>query len=220
MENSEQNELLSNPKDPRFLKECFVCTENAKEGKYHLKNYGGIVCFSCRAFWRRSHQKTRSPMFSCKTGNKCVITPANRRKCQLCRYKRCLVAGMRPEAVLNEKQKRFHFRKLLQRQERQLARMRLLSGQLVKPPDTELTINYSIGVKRLVILETYDQIPHTQTSITYHPRWPVQNTEVGLTNDPCTLNDLQDIPIENLFFTSLQQDQVLQEDAVPSWTYL
>jgi len=52
-------EKSENPKDKRFLKYCFVCTEEAKPGKEHLKNYGGIVCLSCRAFWRRSHQTTK-----------------------------------------------------------------------------------------------------------------------------------------------------------------
>jgi len=216
MDRSEPNEFSNNPKDPRFLKECFVCTDNAKEGKDHLKNYGGIVCFSCRAFWRRSHQKTRTPMFSCKSGNNCVITIANRRQCQHCRYKRCLAAGMRPEAVMDEKQKRFHFRKLLQRQDKKLAKNKHLSGKMVRSLGNDLTLSNPPGVRRLVILETYDLMPSTQTPITYHLRKPVQNTGTGLSNNLSTLNDLQEIPTENLFFSSFQQDQEL----VPSWTYL
>jgi len=50
---------LDDPKDKFYLKFCFVCSEEAKAGKEHLKNYGGIVCFSCRGFWRRSHQTTK-----------------------------------------------------------------------------------------------------------------------------------------------------------------
>lgn len=54
-----KSEMTDNPKDPKYLKICFVCSEEAKSGKEHRKNYGAIVCFSCRAFWRRSHQVTK-----------------------------------------------------------------------------------------------------------------------------------------------------------------
>lgn len=223
MGHSEEKEILGNPRDPKYLRVCFVCTEEAKEGKDHLKNYGGIVCFSCRAFWRRSHQKTRSPMFNCKTDNNCVITTANRRQCQHCRYKRCLAAGMRPEAVLDEKQKRYHFRKLLQRQEKRLAKMNRMSGQSSRSPDTGslMTDNPNVA-KRLVILESYDLMPHTQMApITYHLR----RKELSDHNVKCTLSDLQEIPTENLFFSSVTPFQATQEPLATTtttncWTYL
>jgi hypothetical protein len=50
---------MENPRSEIFLKVCFVCQEPAKPGTEHLRNYGGIVCYSCRAFWRRSHQVCR-----------------------------------------------------------------------------------------------------------------------------------------------------------------
>jgi len=205
--------MQNDPKDPKFLKVCFVCTENAKEGKVHLRNYGGIVCFSCRAFWQRSHQKTRTPMFICKSGNKCVITTSNRRTCQQCRYKKCLAAGMRPEAVLDDKQKRYHFRKLLQRQQKQFAKMNLFSGQ----SNTDLKINYPKVVRRPVILKTRDSMSRAQPPITYKP---VENSLVIISNDLFAVNDLMSIPTEDLLFSSIEQNQVIQEEAVPSWTYL
>ncbi len=91
------------PEDPRnefYLKICFVCQEPAKPGTEHLRNYGGIVCYSCRAFWRRSHQKTKRPNFKCKKSGRCQVTVSTRRRCKKCRYERCLRAGMIPEAVL------------------------------------------------------------------------------------------------------------------------
>jgi hypothetical protein len=45
------------PRNERYLTICYVCQEESKAGQEHLRNYGGIVCYSCRAFWRRSHQK-------------------------------------------------------------------------------------------------------------------------------------------------------------------
>jgi hypothetical protein len=104
------------PQDKKFLTRCFVCQDISKPGQEHLRNYGGIVCYSCRAFWRRSHQNSRNPKFICKKVNQCVLTVATRRSCQKCRYERCLVAGMRPEAVLDMEQKKIRFRKLLKKQ--------------------------------------------------------------------------------------------------------
>jgi len=111
-----------NPKDKKYLTICFVCHDLAKPGTEHLRNYGGIVCYSCRAFWRRSHQSTRKPNFTCKKNDTCLINVATRRKCQKCRYERCLVAGMNPDAVLDEGQKKVRFRKLLLKRQKLVAR--------------------------------------------------------------------------------------------------
>lgn len=102
---------------------CFVCGEVAKPGKAHMRHFGGIVCCSCRAFWRRTHQQTRHPNFVCKRSNRCQITVDTRKKCQKCRYERCTLAGMRPDAVLNEDQKKVRFRNLLKRQQLFLSMM-------------------------------------------------------------------------------------------------
>ena len=106
------------PGDKIFLTICYVCQEEAKPGQEHLRNYGGVVCYSCRAFWRRSHQKSRNPNFVCKKAEDCVITVKTRRRCQKCRYNRCLMTGMSPEAVLDEDQKKIRFRKLLSKRQR------------------------------------------------------------------------------------------------------
>lgn len=108
----------ADPRDPIFLTICYVCQEEAKPGQEHLRNYGGIVCYSCRAFWRRSHTKSRNPNFVCKRAEDCVITVKTRRRCQKCRYNRCLMTGMSPEAVLDEDQKKIRFRKLLSKRQR------------------------------------------------------------------------------------------------------
>ena len=48
-----------NPHLPIYLTTCFVCKEEAKAGEQHTIHYGGIVCLSCRAFFRRSNQATK-----------------------------------------------------------------------------------------------------------------------------------------------------------------
>ena len=89
----------------------------------HIRNYGAVVCLSCRAFWRRAHQKTRHPAYECrKTGN-CDLNVKNRRACQKCRYVRCRLAGMDADAVLTEQQRQFRFRKVIERKTLQRIRV-------------------------------------------------------------------------------------------------
>ena len=121
---------MEDPRHERYLKICYVCTEEAKPGQEHLRNYGGIVCYSCRAFWRRSHQKTRNPNFACKKGGNCVITIKTRRRCQKCRYNRCLQTGMNPDAVLDDDQKKIRFRKLLLKRQKLLGSTQAGSAEL------------------------------------------------------------------------------------------
>lgn len=94
-------------------KTCPVCKEVSKQSLQ--LHYGGRVCFSCRAFFRRSHEKTATPSFKCKKDNTCKITLKTRRKCQKCRYLLCLKAGMKPDAVLTQDQKKVRFRKAIQK---------------------------------------------------------------------------------------------------------
>ena len=51
----------------------------------HTPHYGGIVCLSCRAFFRRTYQASPQPQFFCRYDHKCTVTVKNRRRCQKCR---------------------------------------------------------------------------------------------------------------------------------------
>ena len=89
------------------LIQCPICKELSEQP---YLNYGAKACYSCRAFFRRAHQKTRTPAFVCKKGNNCEVNVRTRRQCQKCRYDLCLAAGMRPEFVMNDAQKRARFK--------------------------------------------------------------------------------------------------------------
>ena len=65
---------------------CQVCGELA--GKHSA--YGGRVCPSCRAFFRRSVQTKYYEIFACSKGEKCTITLSSRKTCKYCRFKKCL----------------------------------------------------------------------------------------------------------------------------------
>ena len=120
MSSSEINDI-DNPKHKYYLKVCYICKETTT--KEHCIHYGALACFSCRAFFRRSHQsmqdkglgpdgKRKLPEFICKKSGKCNVTPKTRRRCQKCRYDLCIKAGMQPEAVMTEDQVKVRFRKM------------------------------------------------------------------------------------------------------------
>jgi hypothetical protein len=112
-DNMNDSDNLNNPNDPHHVKVCYVCQEPAKPDQPHTPHYGGIACLSCRAFFRRAHQGGTYPQFVCKYNGRCVVTVKNRRRCQKCRYVRCLQTGMTAEGVLSENQKKIRFRKLI-----------------------------------------------------------------------------------------------------------
>ena len=60
---------------------CYVCGEKAGKHSY----YGGQVCASCRAFFRRSVQSKYYEIFQCKFDKHCAITSQTRKTCQFCR---------------------------------------------------------------------------------------------------------------------------------------
>ena len=60
---------------------CGVCSDRAGKHAY----YGGVVCGSCRAFFRRSVQSKYYSIFKCKMSKNCEIKPETRKKCQFCR---------------------------------------------------------------------------------------------------------------------------------------
>ena len=115
---NQESFLPESPKHPYYLKVCYGCQEPTKPNQVHTPHYGGIVCLSCRAFFRRAHQADKFPMFFCKFSGNCIVTMKNRRRCQKCRYDRCLKAGMSPEGVLSETQKKIRFRKLIQKRKK------------------------------------------------------------------------------------------------------
>jgi hypothetical protein len=53
---TEGENLPEDPNDPYYLTNCYVCKDVAKPFEEFIRNYGGLVCFSCRAFFRRAIQ--------------------------------------------------------------------------------------------------------------------------------------------------------------------
>lgn len=107
-------------KEESLSSACSVCGSPAAA---HL-HYGAISCYSCRAFFRRGQPKQlrweagkviqidclNKLFFRCIFGHgQCKISRHNRTNCKLCRYRRCLEVGMKPEKVdfyLNKRKER------------------------------------------------------------------------------------------------------------------
>ncbi len=98
-------------KDQRI---CPICTQWSD--KPHMIHYGGLCCFSCKAFFRRTHHESRKRPIYCKKDGQCPIT-TRRKKCRKCRYDKCIANGMRPDGVLNEEQRKVRFRNALRKKE-------------------------------------------------------------------------------------------------------
>ncbi|KAL3316126.1 hypothetical protein Ciccas_005233 [Cichlidogyrus casuarinus] len=71
---------------------CKVCGDKASG--YH---YGVISCEGCKGFFRRSIQKQIE--YKCLREGKCLVIRLNRNRCQYCRFKKCLQAGMSKDSV-------------------------------------------------------------------------------------------------------------------------
>merc|ERR1719483_252304 len=79
---------------------CHVCGDLAAE---HL-HYGGIACYSCRAFFRRTVNSNR-PILECSNDQNCKINKDTRKRCQFCRFEKCKAVGMKTGWVLTEDDK-------------------------------------------------------------------------------------------------------------------
>ncbi|XP_045564177.1 hepatocyte nuclear factor 4-beta isoform X4 [Salmo salar] len=65
------------------------------------KHYGASSCDGCKGFFRRSVRKNHA--YTCRFSRQCVVDKDKRNQCRYCRLRKCFQAGMRKEAVQNER---------------------------------------------------------------------------------------------------------------------
>ncbi|XP_077503054.1 hepatocyte nuclear factor 4 isoform X2 [Amblyomma americanum] len=75
---------------------CAICGDRATG-----KHYGAASCDGCKGFFRRSVRKNH--LYSCRFNRSCVVDKDKRNQCRYCRLKKCFRAGMKKEAVQNER---------------------------------------------------------------------------------------------------------------------
>ncbi|CAC5359026.1 unnamed protein product [Mytilus coruscus] len=75
---------------------CLVCGD--KGSGYH---YSVFSCEGCKGFFKRTVQKFLS--YTCKGSGNCNVSKFTRNNCQACRFQKCLEAGMKKEAVRDDR---------------------------------------------------------------------------------------------------------------------
>ncbi|XP_014679582.1 PREDICTED: hepatocyte nuclear factor 4-beta-like, partial [Priapulus caudatus] len=75
---------------------CAICGDRATG-----KHYGASSCDGCKGFFRRSVRKNH--VYSCRFQRQCVVNKDKRNQCRYCRLRKCFRAGMKKEAVQNER---------------------------------------------------------------------------------------------------------------------
>ncbi|KAK3576383.1 hypothetical protein CHS0354_018931 [Potamilus streckersoni] len=75
---------------------CAICGDRATG-----KHYGAASCDGCKGFFRRSVRKNH--VYTCRFSRNCVVDKDKRNQCRYCRLKKCFRAGMKKEAVQNER---------------------------------------------------------------------------------------------------------------------
>jgi len=150
------------------LAECAVCHQPIPKGRVH---YGGVSCYSCRAFFRRNTQRDELP--TCKNGSSCRVTYQDRKQCSACRYTKCLTIGMRPELVLDASGKQERFKKYLRKKnEERMKAEELDLGEATKPMPPLQPIP-GVGYPLNVLLQQMQPFyPEPQTSFPSHVNAP------------------------------------------------
>ncbi|KAK3924931.1 Transcription factor HNF-4-like protein [Frankliniella fusca] len=75
---------------------CSICGDRATG-----KHYGAASCDGCKGFFRRSVRKNH--VYTCRFARNCVVDKDKRNQCRYCRLRKCFKAGMKKEAVQNER---------------------------------------------------------------------------------------------------------------------
>uniref|UniRef100_A0A8C5DJW3 Hepatocyte nuclear factor 4-gamma-like n=1 Tax=Gouania willdenowi TaxID=441366 RepID=A0A8C5DJW3_GOUWI len=75
---------------------CAICGDKATG-----KHYGASSCDGCKGFFRRSIRK--SHIYTCRFNRQCIVDKDKRNQCRFCRLNKCFRAGMKKEAVQNER---------------------------------------------------------------------------------------------------------------------
>ncbi|XP_022249196.1 retinoic acid receptor RXR-alpha-like [Limulus polyphemus] len=75
---------------------CSICGDRASG-----KHYGVYSCEGCKGFFKRTVRKDLT--YACREERNCIIDKRQRNRCQYCRYQKCLMMGMKREAVQEER---------------------------------------------------------------------------------------------------------------------
>lgn len=86
----------TSPPQQTGAQECAICGDKSTG-----KHYGAFSCDGCKGFFRRSVR--RNHVYACRANRHCVMDKDKRNQCRYCRLRKCFRAGMKKEAVQNER---------------------------------------------------------------------------------------------------------------------
>jgi len=135
-----KSEIVESGEDRRPVSNCMVCGDKAIA---HM-HYGGICCYSCKAFFRRAVQSGKDLRYKCKGDGTCPVTVTNRRGCQKCRFEKCKEIGMVPTWVLSDAQCQMRFGK---------SKLKRKDGYNIIKTETESAMAERVPVPRLAMQE-------------------------------------------------------------------
>lgn len=92
--NNNNNNNSSSSSQPVIV--CAICGDRATG-----KHYGASSCDGCKGFFRRSVRKNH--LYTCRFSRNCIVDKDKRNQCRYCRLRKCFKAGMKKEAVQNER---------------------------------------------------------------------------------------------------------------------
>ncbi|XP_041422449.1 hepatocyte nuclear factor 4-gamma isoform X1 [Xenopus laevis] len=95
-DSSPEESTNMNSLDNEINSMCAICGDRATG-----KHYGASSCDGCKGFFRRSIRKCH--VYSCRFSRQCIVDKDKRNQCRYCRLKKCFRAGMKKEAVQNER---------------------------------------------------------------------------------------------------------------------
>ncbi|CAB3408121.1 unnamed protein product [Caenorhabditis bovis] len=75
---------------------CNICNDKSTG-----KHYGAVSCDGCKGFFRRSIRKRYH--YVCRFEKMCDVTRNKRNACRSCRLQKCIKAGMKSNAIQNER---------------------------------------------------------------------------------------------------------------------
>ncbi|XP_066900919.1 hepatocyte nuclear factor 4-gamma isoform X5 [Halyomorpha halys] len=87
---------ISNVSGIMLTQICAICGDRATG-----KHYGASSCDGCKGFFRRSVRKNH--LYTCRFNRNCIVDKDKRNQCRYCRLRKCFKAGMKKEAVQNER---------------------------------------------------------------------------------------------------------------------
>ncbi|KAK3792107.1 hypothetical protein RRG08_055371 [Elysia crispata] len=86
----------TSPPQQAGAQECAICGDKSTG-----KHYGAFSCDGCKGFFRRSVR--RNHVYACRSNRHCIMDKDKRNQCRYCRLRKCFRAGMKKEAVQNER---------------------------------------------------------------------------------------------------------------------